>query len=110
MEEGERFLVVDVRSGRRVQNWARREKGFGCAALGGRLIAIRDGDDRPAPSSMAGFESRALGAEVEVVKSDHPKLPAIAVAIALLTTTLRRSHGAQRLLSVVAFSEVAGGG
>jgi len=106
MEEGERFLETDVWSGRRVQNWVRREKGFGCAALGGRLIAIHDGGDRPAPSSMVGSESRALGAEVE---SDHPKLPAIAVATALSMTMLRRSHGAQRLLSAVAFSEVAGG-
>jgi len=110
MEEGEHFLEIDVWSGRRVQSWALREKGFGCAALGGRLIAIHDGGDRPAPSSMAGSESQALGAEVEVVKSDHPKLPAIAVVTALSTTMLRRLHGAQRLLSVVAFSEVAGGG
>lgn len=108
MEEGEHFLEIDVWSGR-VQNWALREKGFGCAALGGRLIAIRDGGDRPAPSSMAGSESRALGA-VEVVKSDHLKLPAIAVATALSTTMPRRLHGAQRLLFVVVFSEVAGGG
>jgi len=108
MEEGERFVETGDWSGRRVRNWVRRGKGFGCATLGGRLIVIHDGSDRSAPSPTAGFESRALGAEGGVAESDHLETPAIVVAVVLSTTMLRRSRGAQRPSSVVAFSEVGG--
>jgi hypothetical protein len=109
VEEGERLVGTDVRSGRRARDWVRRGKEFGCAVLDGRLVAIHDWSDRSAPLSTAGSESQVLGAKLGVANSDHPETPAIVVVTALSTTTLRRLRDAQQLLSVVAFSEVVGG-